>query len=786
MSIDGADTEIVEKPPAQHRVLGAVRRVPFTLCGLALIIVGGFVFESFWRPLNESQWWDRFAYGLPALEDGRWWTPITGSFFATEPAQYVPVLLSFGLMVGFCEWRLGTRVAALAAICGQLFAVVAAAALLAIFDHTAWSWADATARELDVGASAAAMCSIVVAAFSLAAPWRGRVLVVVLGYCVLNLVWVGVLWDLEHMLAALLGLFIGSRVTHSPLRFRRMTRHESRVIAATLFVMIAIANLLAFLYPDHGPLGPAHEAASHPVQVIVGVLLELLLATGLHRGSRLAWRLAVVVAALGAVGAVLQLQPARSIAMLIMFGALLILLIRTRDAYTAEVEPPKASRLIRDAVIIVLASIAYVIIGFAAIDDFRPEPTRSQALRETVARTFLGSTDEFVGTSRPARAFLDSLSFIPLTVVLLFLLMLLIRTRRPQSAIDRERVIELLKTYGGSNISWMTTWPRNVYFVTADDQAVVTYQVHAGAAIVLGDPIGAPASRARALIEFARFCDERGYLPCVFSCTDEALPQADELRWQHVQIAEDTIVDLPELEFVGRNWQAVRTAMNRAAKSNVSFSMGPLREQPFSVVQQARGISEQWVSDKAMPEMGFTLGGIDEALDPEVQVGIAMDENGRMQGITSWLPVFGPDGTVTGWTLDVMRRHPEGEFRPVMEFMIASSALAFKDAGALTASLSGAPLARADADAEIAGMESLLNSLGELMEPLYGFRSLHQFKAKFRPRYEPMYLCYPDEAALPRIGIAITRAYLPDATLRDFAAMLAPSSSPAAPDNPQS
>ena len=36
---------------------------------------------------------------------------------------------------------------------------------------------------------------------------------------------------------------------------------------------------------------------------------------------------------------------------------------------------------------------------------------------------------------------------------------------------------------------------------------------------------------------------------------------------------------------------------------------------------------------------------------------------------------------------------------------------------------------------------------------------------KFHPRYEPMYLAYRDEGDLPRIGIALTRAYLPNTRL---------------------
>ena len=116
-----------------------------------------------------------------------------------------------------------------------------------------------------------------------------------------------------------------------------------------------------------------------------------------------------------------------------------------------------------------------------------------------------------------------------------------------------------------------------------------------------------------------------------------------------------------------------------------------------------------------------------------------------------------------------MRRLPDG-FRPVTEFLIASACLSFREQGASFVSLSGAPLAHSgDGTVERAALERLLDQLGEAMEPLYGFRSLDSFKQKFRPRHEPVYLVFADEAALPRIGLALTSAYLPGASLRDLA-----------------
>ncbi|MEV6242462.1 hypothetical protein [Lentzea sp. NPDC051838] len=44
-------------------------------------------------------------------------------------------------------------------------------------------------------------------------------------------------------------------------------------------------------------------------------------------------------------------------------------------------------------------------------------------------------------------------------------------------------------------------------------------------------------------------------------------------------------------------------------------------------------------------------------------------------------------------------------------------------------------------------MLSPLDLTGQVMEPVYGFRSLFAFKAKFQPSYRPMYMAYLD--ALP-------------------------------------
>ena len=180
-------------------------------------------------------------------------------------------------------------------------------------------------------------------------------------------------------------------------------------------------------------------------------------------------------------------------------------------------------------------------------------------------------------------------------------------------------------------------------------------------------------------------------------------------------------------------------------------------ECPAGWRDQITVISDSWSSDKALPEMSFTLGGVPELAVPETRILVAIDEESTIHAVTSWLPIY-RDGTVVGLTLDVMRRRTTG-WRPAIEFLIGKAALAAQEEGLETLSLSGAPLSRSANDTSTFG--PLTDALAAIMEPLYGFTSLHAFKRKFKPRTQSLYLAVPEPASLATVGLAISHAYVP-------------------------
>jgi lysylphosphatidylglycerol synthetase-like protein (DUF2156 family) len=694
------------------RLWTVARRLPLTCGLLVVIIVTSIATRSLWDPLAARPLNAWTTYGLPAVEAGSWWTVFPGALFAIEPLQYLPILVGLAFIGGFAEWRLGTGPAAIALTVCHLIGVLGAALLLwATRDH-GYQWATDLALRRDAGPSAAFLGAAAAASVTMRPPWRGRLRAGLVVYVWLFLIHMGALADLEHAIAVSAGLGLGPVLVGRAPRFNRraLSRRDFRLLACAFFVLAALEGLIEPFTTVDGPLASAmtpEDQAALARRDYIGAVIQAVLWFALAR-SLYKGRRRTWRWAVGLLVFVMGLQVVGTI----------LELGSEREGLAAS-----AYQLLGNAF-----GLAILLIGRRAFRN--PSPRRA---RRTTGHLLAPAGED-----------------------------------------QRHAATELLRHEGTVNrLAWMTTWPENRWFI-GENHGYVAYRVHAGVAVGLCDPVAAGEADRSALLEsFADAVRNAGMVPCLFTVTGEASRHATSLGWHSLQVAEEAVIDLPTLAFTGKAWQDVRTALNQAVKLGIQMRLGPLVEQPRGIQMQVRAISTEWIEDKGLPEMGFTLGGVDEAMDPDVHVALAVDADATVHGVTSWMPIHDVGGgEPIGWTLDVMRRLPGG-FRYSMEFLISSACLAYRDRGCRVASLSGAPLARSPAapteDALDRGtLDAFLDRLGGALEPYYGFRSLHAFKAKFQPRVDPLYLVFPEGTDLPRIGIALSRAYLPEAGVGEF------------------
>ncbi|ARJ04170.1 membrane protein [Cnuibacter physcomitrellae] len=345
----------------------------------------------------------------------------------------------------------------------------------------------------------------------------------------------------------------------------------------------------------------------------------------------------------------------------------------------------------------------------------------------------------------------------------------LVLSRAGRHSMDSARARELLEQGGGDTVSFMSTWPQTSYWFDPSGRAAVAYRVQGFIAITVGGPFGPGADDPEVVERFVRHCGDHGLTAAFYSVTDDDRARFTRLGWRSIQVAEEAVLDPTAWTTSGKKWQDIRTAVNRAGKEGLRSEWTRWRDLTLVQQSQIAALSEDWVSEKDLPEMGFTLGGLDELRDDDVRLLLALDEQDRVRAVTSWLPRF-ERGRVIGYTLDFMRREPDA-VNGVMEFLIASAAEWMKADGLTFLSLSGAPLARTGAtDGDSSEpLDRLLDDMGARLEPAYGFRSLLAFKRKFQPRFVPLWMIYPDPTDLPAIAIALTRCYIPGLTVRSAA-----------------
>ncbi|GAA2143866.1 DUF2156 domain-containing protein [Kitasatospora kazusensis] len=794
-----------------------LRAAPLTLTLIAALWTIGGVTRSIGQGPSQ-QLLEQVGVGLSSLDAGRWWTPVSSLLWCSGIGSYVATTLLLLVIGTAAEQRLGTRLSAVVLLAGQVLGTLLGTGVVRLGIAADLGWTQEIQDQISIGPAVGGFALAAVLSFRLTVLWRRRLRLLVVLVPLVMMLYIGHLQSVQRMAGVLVGLAVGALLQRRrPARPHPVSHTETRVLVALCLVATALGPLVASLYHDaNGPFNTLGDlyfshvpsadeialACDDSVQscarvhsvvrffdspgrlmaALVPVLL-LVLAEGLRRGLRIAWWITAVTELLwigvlcwllvlnyhdfatsGGVSYLYELIGESLLLPVLM----LVLLLVSRRRFDQRLRRRDTRRLA--AVIggtLLLACGAYVGIGWLVRDQYEPATT--------LARLFAGLPSELlppaysdllpgypiaVGGTAQALEIYCGVVFWAVTLVAL-----LLAFRRPVVHVDAEaaaRARTLLTRYGGSTLSFISTWDGNHYWFDEAGEAAVPYRVIATVALTTGDPFGEPAARQRAVGGFARYCDERGWTPCFYSVTPATRSAADALGWRSLQVAEDTVVPLPDLAFTGKKWQDIRTSLNKAAKQGITAEWWSYPDAPIAIKDQIRSISEEWVSDKGLPEMGFTLGGLAELDDPAVRVLVAVDAERTVHGLTSWMPVY-ENGEPVGWTLDFMRRRADG-FRGVMEFLIASAALGFKEEGARFLSLSGAPLARSDRGEPPTALQRMLDWMGKVLEPVYGFRSLLAFKAKFQPEYRPMYMVYPDPAALPSITRAIGKAYLPHLT----------------------
>ncbi|TMF68736.1 MAG: DUF2156 domain-containing protein [Chloroflexi bacterium] len=555
----------------------------------------------------------------------------------------------------------------------------------------------------------------------------------------------------------------------------RLQRRRVRLFFAGLLVISGMLDVVGALLVQHQTrsevletLLPATITLGGRTGAVLSGLGLLLLATGIARGKRVAFRLTLVL--LMATIA-FELVKDLDFEAAALFAWILVGLWWFRHYFDAESDPTRLRWGLFVLAIGLLTAVVYALAGTALLENqLRPEVGLTRTA-ETLLAALAGSPTAYRALTERASWFLSTLPIVSYALILVALTQLLRPVLAPSpTKAERERVHQLLNVWGRNYISHLAVHGASSYH-WLDGEGCVAFTLRGRSALALGDPIGPPEILDRAAREFVAYCDRQDWIPAFYQVDEPAPYRA--LGLTLVPIGAEAVLQPSNFGLQGKKRADLRYAIHRSERSGVRFVFGRGPEVVAEHSHQLQGVSERWLQSHRSPELGYSLGTLGTLSDPDIVVGLAFAADGRLEAFVSWLPV----PKRKAWTLDLMRRRPDSTYG-VVEVLIVRSIDEARARGVAELSLGMTPRIMGGHETP-RRVDAALRAMYWSLDRFQRSRTLHRFKEKFDPRWEERYLVVPGTSTLPEVIVDLARAHVPPltATLGWFRSRRTPSPS---------
>ncbi|MEU0275127.1 phosphatidylglycerol lysyltransferase domain-containing protein [Streptomyces sp. NPDC006307] len=530
-------------------------------------------------------------------------------------------------------------------------------------------------------------------------------------------------------------------------------------IAAGVFPRFRASRMHAVAEVLPGTLGPLSAALS----LSAGVLL-LLLAHGLKRHKRRAWRAAVILLP---VGAVAQFVYRHSVIGVLLSLVLLVLLLRHRGEFAALPDPRSRWKALANFVLMGAGSIA---LGLVIVSAHPGKVVGSPSLSDRLEHVlygllgvegpvgYRGGVDWTVGYSLGALGLLTAIT----TIYLAF------RPEHPVARLtedDEARLRALLELHGGRDSLGHFALRRDKGVVfSPSGKAAVCYRVVSGVMLASGDPIGDVEAWPGAIERFMDEAKAHSWTPAVMGCSETGGEVwTRETGLDALELGDEAVVDVADFSLTGRAMRNVRQMVKRIERNGYTTRVRRARDLTEGELDRIRRAAADWRGTDTERGFSMALGRIGDPADGEAVIATAHKEDddsaaspyGDLKAIIHFVP-WGTDGM----SLELMRRDRSAD--PGMnELLIVAALQAAPTLGVERVSLNFAMFRSALARGEKLGAGPVLRVWRGLLVFLsrwFQIESLYKFNAKFRPRWEPRFVVYRNTRDLPRIGFAAMQA----------------------------
>jgi lysyl-tRNA synthetase, class II len=547
-----------------------------------------------------------------------------------------------------------------------------------------------------------------------------------------------------------------------PDRWQHAASRTASVIAGATWLLGILTVSSALLPPDRARLRLVTELlpyqaadAAAAVAAALGVLL-LYLAGGLRRRKHRAW---VATVAVTSIVLVSHLVKGLDVEEATASAAVLTLLLGCRREFRAEADPGGRQLAVRRFLELTAIGVGLGMLLLRAYSgQLVGRPSPATRLHEVL----LG----LLGIAGPLRFATDRAADLVGSTLLGFgLLTVLVtayfalRPAEPAAALDpsdEQRLRGLLDRHGRRDSLGYFALRRDKSVVfSPSGKSAVTYRVVRGVLLASGDPIGDPEAWPGAIEATLQLTRRYAWTPAVLGCSERGATVWSRYGLGTYELGDEAVLPVREFSLAGRSMRGIRQAVGRVRRAGVTATVRRVRDVASAELSELAAAAGVWRCGGVERGFSMALSRLGDPADPDCVVVTARRPDGSLVGLLHFVP-WGADGL----SLDLMRRSPDSD-NGVNEFLVAELVAACPDLGVTRLSLNFAVMRAALAQGERIGAGPVARawrSMLLLASRWWQIETLHRFNAKFRPAWEPRYLCFESSRVLPRVALAALEA----------------------------
>ncbi len=284
-----------------------------------------------------------------------------------------------------------------------------------------------------------------------------------------------------------------------------------------------------------------------------------------------------------------------------------------------------------------------------------------------------------------------------------------------------------------------------------DRTAFIMYQVSGRSWIALGDPVGPPAERAELVWDFRELCDRYDGRPVFYQVTDEDLPLYVDMGLTLSKLGEDGRVPLDSFTLEGSQRAELRQAWNRGKREGLTFEIASREELP-KVFPRLKEVSDTWLEERSTAEKSFSIGAYSEQYLANFDCALVRVHGEIVAFANLWPAPAGGELSV-----DLMR-YTSAAPKQVMDYLFIELMLWGKAQGYQWFSMGMAPLAGLEQHTLATIWHKTGNLIFRYGDAFYNFEGLRHYKTKFHPVWRPRYLACPGGGlVLPRVLLDVAK-----------------------------